>query len=267
MGRMLLPFLAGLALAAALRAQSPPDPGRDADPLPRPKVGSPAKPDETPPDDEQLAREWMIAQRIARDRLTPEQTAKLQGEYAKLTAPQIRVLLQVYESTYGIPYPYHKPQEMSDPLEATREWIVAYRIVRDRLSVEQAKAFGEEVRNMTSSQIRILAMAYQQEATERQRKQSTRRPTTGSPQDPDTVLQLRQAEQRMQTQQEARQIALQQAQGVRGDVVAAQASIGRGAAAAAQNANMRYEQNRQFSEQQILNAPEGSRYRHAYWGW
>src|SRR5690349_17220246 len=89
-------------------------------------------------------REWLLAQRIVHEKLNREQADSLQTRFAALNPAQINVLVMVYEQRFGVTCPYGRTAGVGgDATQALREWMVAYRIVRDHLTVEQAKAFGE----------------------------------------------------------------------------------------------------------------------------
>jgi hypothetical protein len=199
--------------------------------------------------DRQQGIEWMLAQRIARENLTPERAAKLEETYSKLNDSQIRTLVLVYEESYGIRAPFKVENRPDvDPTQAQREWILAYKIVHERLSVEQAKEYGQMLQSMSPSQIRVLAQAYE-EKEKQARTQHIKEQTEQEQAD------RQQAEDQMRAAAESKafwnqqsQIELARAGKLRSQTERAQSSSNHASRSAAAQANRNLEQQRAFSE-------------------
>lgn len=209
-----------------------------------------AEPADRAIDQEQQAREWLLAQRIARENLTPQQSESLEKKYAELTARQLRVLIQVFERTYGIRSPLSQTLgEPVDELEQGKEWLIAYRIVYDRLTVDEAKAFAAELDQMSSSQVRTLVMAYEQKLELRRKQGRSQTSEEMTQHQREAQQKLEAAAQRKQAEAARRQVALGQAAGIRAGAVRAEQSMNRAAASAAATQNRRFEQTQSFSRQ------------------
>jgi hypothetical protein len=201
--------------------------------------------------DAQQAREWLLAQRIARDNLSPEQSEALGKKYAELSSPQLRVLVQVFERTYGIKAPFNESLgEVVDPTEQAKEWLVAYRIVSERLTVEEAKQFAEELDQMSASQLRVLVMAYREKRSQAREQAKVETSDDMSQHQRDAQAKMLAAEQRMQAEELRRQLALNRAAGVRNNRAVAARSENRAGAAAAATQNRRFEQQQAFGQRQ-----------------
>jgi hypothetical protein len=198
----------------------------------------------------QQAREWLLAQRIARDDLSPQQSESLEKKYAELTPPQLRVLIQVFERTYGVQAPVNESLgEQVDEREQGKEWLLAYRIVYDRLTVDQAKAFATEIDQMSSSQIRTLIIAYEQKEALQRQETSNQPESEITQREREARQKLNEAAQRKQAEAMRRQVALGQAADVRSTNIRAEQSMNRAASSAASTQNRRYEQTQSFSRQ------------------
>lgn len=107
------------------------------------------------------AIEWMLSRRIMFDALTPRQIDRLRARYAQLTPSELRTLVMVYERTYGMePPPEATLPPPEDDALAAREWLLAYRIVTDRLTVQQAARFAGELAAARPDQLQIMRSAY-----------------------------------------------------------------------------------------------------------
>jgi hypothetical protein len=205
-------------------------------------------------------RQWMLAQRMVRDNLSREQYDSLASRYAQLNAAQVNVLTMVYEQRYGIACPYgHSAEEGGDSIQALREWIVAYRIVRDKLSVPKAKEFAEQLKSMSPSQIEALAQAYQQQAERDKHRASSQQPTGPE------AANLREAQERMEFEMQRRQLGLNQASQFRSAQEAAQQSANSGANAAAAAATARFEEQQAFGQSMYQMRESRASWNGFYW--
>jgi hypothetical protein len=117
------------------------------------------------------ARDWLVACRVANERLSPEQIKALTASMQKLSPAALRVLVTVYEQSYGVQSPLSAADRRPpDSTEAEREWIIAYRILYERLSVTDAKQYAQTLLAMNPNQIRALVDVYQ----EKKRQQDAR---------------------------------------------------------------------------------------------
>ena len=219
----------------------------------------------------QEARDWLVAVRVAFDKMTPEQARALSQSFESLSPAALRVLVTVYEHTYGVVSPL-SAADLRPPneTEAEREWIMAYRILYDRLTVQQAREYAETLKALNPNQVRALLQLY--EAKNRQRIERQDRQTAGtSPGQPGAVppepspgqtrtpdeeaaarRAFEQAQQRMQFEQEARQMALGRASNVRRETQIAVNSANASSAVTAAAMNDRLRTQEAFSRAQAM---------------
>jgi hypothetical protein len=213
----------------------------------------------------QEARDWLVACRVANERLSPEAVKALTASIDKLTPAALRVLVTVYEQRYRVASPLSaKDRVPPDATEAEREWIIAYRIVYEHLTVEQAKQYAETLKAMSPTQIRALTNVYAEKDRLRLQRQaqsssysspgdsSTAHPMPDPTTHEENVRNLHAAQQRMQFEQEARQMALGRAGSARTQTNQALVAANAAAAPAAAAENQRLAEMQQFTNAQVM---------------
>jgi len=218
-----------------------------------------AAPNPQAPDWTQAAREWMLAYRMAHDSLSPEQTEKLKTKLDELRPEGVRVLLNVYEQVYNVVAPVgEEGRQPADQTQAAIEWIVAYRIVHEGLSAQEAKEYGYELSKMSASQIRVLLSAYREKQRMAARQQKADDETAPSQHQLEAQQRMADAERRLAVEQQRRQLARQTAGSFRaqGDRSLQAANVGGQASATTSEqrlsemrsfSNRNYFQNKAFS--------------------
>lgn len=229
----------------------------------------PAAPADVPSDAwVQEARDWLVSVRMAYENMTPKQTQALQKSFEKLPPAALRVLVTVYEHTYGVQSPLSAADRRPpNATEAEREWIMAYRILYDRLSVEDAKAYAETLRAMNPRQIRTLIEVYEEknrQQMERQAQQTAgspgeQQPNVTSPNQTPTAEEAAAAQraaqiaqQRMEFNELSRQLALGRASTARADTKQAMLASNAAANASANATEQRVQRMEAFSDTKAL---------------
>ncbi len=219
------------------------------------------------------ARDWLVAVRMAYENMTPQQTRELRTSFEKLSPAALRVLITVYEHTYGVQSPLSAADRRPpNETEAEREWIMAYRILYDRLSASDARAYSETLRSMSPRQIRALIEVYEQKNRQQIERQSQQ--TAGTSSSPDSVVEpnpptspgqtrspeeeeaaqraVQVAQQRMEFEQMSRQLALGRAGTARSDTKNAMVASNSSANASAAAAEQRIRRMEAFSDTKAL---------------
>jgi hypothetical protein len=227
----------------------------------------PAAPADVPSDAwVQEARDWLVSVRMAYENMTPRQTQALQKSFEKLPPAALRVLVTVYEHTYGVQSPLSAADRRPpNATEAEREWIMAYRILYDRLSVNDAQAYAQTLRAMNPRQIRTLIEVYEEKNRQQIERQSQQTAGTSSgEQQPDATspptaeeeaaaqraAQI--AQQRMEFNEMSRQLALGRASTARSDTKQAMLASNAAANASADAAEQRVQRLEAFSDTKAL---------------
>lgn len=219
------------------------------------------------------AIDWLLADRIARDDLTAPEAESLMSKYQALSDRAVRILVLVQEQLYGIRAPFlRKLDETVDPVERVREGLVAYRIVYDDFTAEQAKEFAEMLDGMSTNQIHALERAYARKMTEEQQRRSqaqrTGAPETKRPDREDAEATLREVQERQAFEKQRREMALQRSDTYRAQTAGALDAANRAGTASARSVNQRLAQQRasttrMYERKAVQSDWSGS----GYWRW